>query len=390
MYHKTLYRVMYNYLFNTDKILSKSRHAWIDYARGITILLVVYRHVFEGLSNVGVGTGSYPALKYFNIYFFSFRMPLFFIVSGIFLGGSLVRKGIGDYIGNRFQTIFYPLMVWGTIQITLQLLFSGHANATREPMNYLHLIIDPRRIEQFWYLNALFFVSALYALIHWYTKAKAWHQLILGSVFYGIAGYCHLHNINIGFLIDVLFFYLFFAVGHLFSDFVLDPKNYKTLSSRRTTLVTLPIFLVMQHYFTVLNLENQDDYFVQLKMPALFALIALLGGAFVIQLSFLLQKLQVFRFLRVIGYHSLYIYVMHLILTAATRSVLWKSMGIENIPFLMFISATVGVVVPIVLYNLAERAGAWWLFTLKKPSAADQKAGAKEHSGTWWRAIKYL
>ena len=363
---------MFNYLFNTQKILNRSRYPWIDYARGITILLVVYRHVFEGLGNVGEGSGSFAGLKYFNIFFFSFRMPLFFIVSGIFVGSSLVRKGIGDYIGNRFQTIFYPLMVWGSIQISMQLLFAGYANANREPMDYLHLIIEPRKIEQFWYLNALFFVSVLYALVHWYGKVKSWQQLVLGAVLYAIGGYCHVHNIHIGFLIDVCFFYLFFAVGHVFSDMVLNTKNHKVLSSWKTTLVALPVFVLIQHFFTVLNLEHKDDYYVQYKLPAVFALVALVGGAFVIQVSFLLQKLNMMRFLRVIGYHSLYIYVMHLMITAATRAVMLKLFHVQNIPVIMVVSVTVGVILPIILYNIAERMGAWWLFSLKKPATVSQ------------------
>lgn len=364
---------MFNYLFNAQNILNRSRYPWIDYARGITILLVVYRHVFEGLGNVGEGSGSFAGLKYFNIFFFSFRMPLFFIVSGIFVGGSLMRKGIGDYIGNRFQTIFYPLLVWGSIQVSLQLLFAGYANAVREPMDYLHLIIDPRKIEQFWYLNALFFVSVLYALVHWYGKIKPWQQIILGMILYAIAGYCHINHIQIGFLIDVLFFYLFFAVGHTFSDVVLNTKNHKVLTSWRTTVIALPVFVFLQHYFTYLNLRHQDDYYVQYQQPAIFAFTALAGGAFVIQVSFLLQQLNIMRFLRVIGYHSLYIYVMHLMLTAATRNFMVGVLDIQDIPVLMAASVAVGIILPIILYNIAEHLGAWWLFSLKKPATIIKK-----------------
>lgn len=331
-------------------------------------MLVVYRHVFEGLANVGEGSGHYENLKYLNIFFFSFRMPLFFIVSGIFIGSSLTRKGIGEYIGNRFQTIFYPLMVWGSIQITLQLLFAGYASAERSPVDYLNLLIDPRKIEQFWYLNALFFVSVLYALVHHYGKARAWQQVVLGLILYAISGYCLVNRIHIGLLNDILFFYLFFAIGHLFSDWVLNTKNHVILTSWRTTLIALPFFVLVQHYFTYLNLLHEDDYYVQFQRPVVFAVTALIGGAYVIQVSFLLQKLNVLRFLRVIGYHSLYIYVMHLMITSAIRTGLVKLFGFENIPVLMIVSVTIGVVLPIILYNLFEKMGAWWLFTLKKPA----------------------
>jgi len=295
-------------------------------------------------------------------------MPLFFIVSGIFLGGSLLRKGAGNYIGNRVQTLLYPLLLWGSIHITLQLIFADYVNATnyRQPTDYLSLILQPRRVEQFWYLNALFFVGVLYVIIKEYLKFNHWHQIVLGLMMYAVAGYLHINNIEVGFLIDVLFFYFFFAIGDLVADIFLNEKNYKILSSAKTLLILLPAFALLQVYFTDLNLKNGDDYFVQYKMPALFAITALIGGAFVLNVSFILQRLNIFRFLRVIGYHSLYIYVMHLMITAATRIVLVRVFGVENIPLIMIISVTVGIVIPIIFFNIMEQMGAWWLFSLKK------------------------
>jgi len=355
-------------LFNSDQILSRGRYPWVDYARGISILLVCYRHVFEGLINVGAGSNTYPWLKYSNIFFFSFRMPLFFIVSGIFLGGSLIRKGTGNYITNRVQTLLYPLLLWGSIHITLQLIFADYVNATnyRQPSDYLNLILHPRRVEQFWYLNALFFVGVLYVIIKEYLKFNHWHQIVLGLMMYAVAGYLHINDIEVGFLIDVLFFYFFFAIGDLAADVFLNEKNYKFLSSGKTLLILLPAFALLQIYFTELNLKNGDDYFVQYKMPALFAITALVGGAFVLNVSFILQRLNILRFLRVVGYHSLYIYVMHLMITAATRIVLVRVFGIDNIPLIMILSVTSGIIIPIIFFNLMEQLGAWWLFSLKK------------------------
>ena len=357
---------MKEFLFGSQTILSRNRFPWVDYARGICIILVCYRHVFEGLSNVSIGTHNYPLLKYFNIFFFSFRMPLFFIVSGIFLGSSLMRKGVGEYVSSRFNSIFYPLIIWGSIQITLQLLFAGYVNAERTPMDYLYLITDPRKIEQFWYLNALFFVGVLYALIRVFLKVKSWQNLVLGIGFYVVAALCKFNNVQIGFLLDVLFFYLFFAIGDLIADLILNPGNYKFLSSARLFLLMLPLFGFMQHYFTRINLEANDDYYVQYHLPALYAFTALIGGIFIINISFILQKLNILRFLRVVGYHSLYIYVMHLLVTAAIRIVMVKILGIENIPLLMLLSIVFGIVIPIIFYNVANRLGAWWLFSLKK------------------------
>ena len=64
------------------------------------------------------------------------------------------------------------------------------------------------------------------------------------------------------------------------------------------------------------------------------------------------------------------------------RNGLVKIGEIENIPVLMIVSVTVGVVLPIMLYNIAERMGAWWLFTLKKPKEEPVRAPGNELPAT--------
>jgi len=358
---------VWDYLFNSRKILSRDRYPWIDYARGICIILVSYRHFFSGVMTSDEAMASYPTLSYLNIFFFSFRMPLFFIVSGVFLRLSLNAKGTANFVKNRAQTIFYPLIVWGIIHISLQLVFADYVNANRVPSDYFRLLYQPRSIEQFWYLNALFFVSILYALISVYARFTAINQLVLGILLYAVAGYLHANEIEAGFITDVCFFYFFFAVGDMISGFMLNPANFKKLASYKILLLILPVFILVQHYFTHLNLTNRNDYYVQNNQPVLYALAAILGGGFVIGVSFLLQKTNKLRFLRVIGYHSLYIYVANLIVTASIRIVFVKVLNINSIPFLLVLGSIAGVIIPIIFYNIAMKAGAWWLYTLSKP-----------------------
>lgn len=371
---------MRDYLFNTKNILSRARHPWIDYARGICIILVLYRHVFEGLANVGPGSNSYPVLSYLNIFLFSFKMPLFFIVSGIFLGNSLQRKGLDNYIRDRFQTVFYPLLIWGSIQVTIQLLLPAYTHTKRDMMGYMYLLFYPRQLQQFWYLNALFFVGSLYAIIKVYGRLKTWHQLVLGLLFYATSLYCYHNQIFIGFLQDVLFFYVFYALGDAISDYMLDARNYKFHSSWQLLLVLTPIFVVLQHYFVEKGIKYQEDFYAHAGSPIAyvrdtFMLIAgmLVGDAFILSLSFVLARLNIFRFLRVIGYHSLYIYVVHLIITGGTRALLVNILHIENVPFILFTSIFLGVVGSMIVYNLAQKAGMWWLFILKKPEPAGSR-----------------
>jgi len=361
-------------LFNTKFILARDRHAWVDYARGICIILVCYRHTYEGLTNAAVlHADQYPLLKYMNVFFFSFRMPLFFIVSGIFVGLSLAKKGVWDYVKDRFRYILYPFLIWGFIQITLQLIWSDYVNADRKPIDYLNLLIQPRKIEQFWYLNALFNVGVLYAILKIKAKLGSWVQLALGIVLYAISSYCTIKGINIGFLSDVFFFYPFFAVGDCISHLITNPKrSIPFIGSWKMFIIWLPVFFITQYAFTSINMQHSNDYHVQHFMPALYALIALSGCIFVINVSFLLQQYSVARFLRVIGYHSLYIYIMHLMIISAFRAVYLRVIGGENLPLFMIAGVMLGIFLPIIIYNLAEKAGMEWMFVLKKRKARQE------------------
>src|SRR4028119_177507 len=119
-----LYKVMKD-VFNYRYVLERNRFPWIDYARGICIILVCYRHSFEGLINAGFPTNKYPLLELINSSLVTFRMALFFILSGSFISGTLAKKKYRTYVADRFKVILYPMLIWGAIQITLQLVFSN-------------------------------------------------------------------------------------------------------------------------------------------------------------------------------------------------------------------------------------------------------------------------
>lgn len=360
-------------LLNSKSILARDRSPWVDYIKGICIILVCFRHVYEGLVRIDTVPPSSDVLDYLNLFFFSFRMPLFFIVSGLFLGPSLRKVGFNGYFKLRVQTIFYPFVVWGFLHITLQLVFKDYVNANREPFDYLRLFFRPRAIEQFWYLNALFFVGVLYAFMNTYARFTKVHQFVFGSILYTVAALFNKYHIEGGFLYDVFVFYLFFTIGDILTSFILNKANEKLFSSWKLLLIILPFFLILQNYFTRISFENGDDYYVQRFMPVLFILAALVGGAFIVSVAFILQKYNWLRFLRVVGYHSLYIYVANLMVTSSTRVVLYRFFHIHNIYVLLVVGLIAGTLIPMLMYGIAQKAGAWWLYTLKKPKKSEVK-----------------
>jgi uncharacterized membrane protein YcfT len=110
-------------------VLQKSRMPWVDYLRGIAIVLVVYRHVLIGIERTGLHVPSILVIA--NEIFFSFRMPLFFILSGLFVSQSLSR--IISY--GRFCRLpcrlFYPGKRMLTEQSRIiRSFFTSHARST--------------------------------------------------------------------------------------------------------------------------------------------------------------------------------------------------------------------------------------------------------------------
>ncbi|MDQ2753740.1 MAG: acyltransferase, partial [Bacteroidota bacterium] len=108
-------------LFNSKQVLSEKRWLWIDYDKGISIILVGYGHCLSILGGHVPDLNNYVAFNYVGSFLFGFRMPLFFIVSGLLVGKSLHKKGLSNYIINRANNILFPLLVWGIIEISIQL-----------------------------------------------------------------------------------------------------------------------------------------------------------------------------------------------------------------------------------------------------------------------------
>ncbi|MDB5110836.1 MAG: acyltransferase [Mucilaginibacter sp.] len=356
-------------VFNSQFILSKKRWNFIDSDKGISIFLVGFGHCLAVLQNHQLNLDSYPLINYLSVFLYGFRMPLFFIISGIFISSGLKRKGLHGYVSTRADTILYPLMIWGFIEISFQLITAKYTHNGITAMNYLNLFIDARKTGHFWYLNTLFFIGVIYAFLKSRLHIKPVLQVILGLILYYISAYIHINNLNAGFITDICEFYLFFAIGDLISNVVLKQENVDRFSSFKIFFPLLVVFLIMQYRFAALNSNGGPDgiNYVEHKMPLFFLVEALIGCTISLNVSFLMQKYNVFKFLRVIGFHSLFIYCMQIIVMTIARVVLLNVLKITYVPVLIVTIWLSGIFIPVIFYNLCMRYNIWWLFTYRKP-----------------------
>ncbi|HYG40693.1 MAG TPA: acyltransferase [Cytophagales bacterium] len=346
----------FNYLFNIDS-LKESRLPWIDFAKGVAIIFVVYRHILIGLDRSGI--------EYNTAYFtfaeigVTFRMHLFFIISGIFIRRSIQKRTNQKFVSDKLKTLIYPYLIWTVLQVTLQIIMRDYTNSHRTALDYLYIIIQPRAIDQFWFIYALFNVAILYLFLFKITKGNKWILLGIATMMYAGAPFVQISVID-----DIFDYFIFLVIGDIISSFLLSPEYKKYYNT-----ITLAALFVLFSIGIWCYFNFDMNYFY-------LAVIALLGSALVVNLAFLVSNTMVGRFFRVFGFHSVYLYLMHSMIAAFVRVVLVKFFGITHPELLLTICVLSGCIIPIAICNIMLKSGLWFFFTPDNPLKKGQLTSA--------------
>src|ERR1700679_1437490 len=82
----------------------------VDIMKGIAISLMTFSHTSQGMFNRGWWGGPRYFFSYDFIY--SFHMPVFFFAAGLFVMGSLERRGVRKFTLEKVKTLLYPYLLW--------------------------------------------------------------------------------------------------------------------------------------------------------------------------------------------------------------------------------------------------------------------------------------
>lgn len=352
-----------------EQVIEKKRHLWVDCLRGIVIILVVYHHAFLGMVKNGVSVPQ--SIMDANMAAYSFRMPLFFIFSGIFTGLTLGSKSLNKIVWSKFNLLLYPYFIWSIIQITLQIVFSDYTHSDGTYKDYLYILYQPKRLAHFWYLPALFNATIVFVLIRSKLKIKPGYHLLLGVLFFLLAPFIN----SISMMSNWMRFYIFLVIGDSLSYFILRKEIQQQLKKPVYLLSFIPIFVIAQfYYFNVIgvrSLENDSatfgiNYVSYFFREVGFLMISLIGCTTFVLLSFLMEKRNNWKWLRIVGFHSLYIYILHVIVVGFARIIFLKFFGIDNYLVLLITAILFGVTIPIIFYNLLGKKYLWFLFSTER------------------------
>lgn len=319
---------------------------WVDNAKAIGILLVVYGHVARGLFEAGF-IANVQLYKLVDSIIYSFHMPLFFFLSGLFVVKTLNRKGTKGFVFSKVDTILYPYILWSILQGSVEFVLADYTNGDVALGSILNLWV-PR--AQFWFLYALFFVAIVTAMVLSFIPRifQPWCVLV-AVVLYCVEPYVS-YVPAVQLVCNNL---IYFLIGVYFS-------KVETVLVWRSgaALVVLGVgFVLAQLVFHLLFDLNFHDRGVGLL------LLATLSIVFVVQLSHLLSRQAYSRAIAAIGSASMAIYLMHILVGSGARVVLVKGVGVESLPLLMIACCVVSVVGPMLVFQGLQRFKIRYIFS---------------------------
>jgi fucose 4-O-acetylase-like acetyltransferase len=319
---------------------TKSRLDWIDYAKGVGIIFVVFGHVIKGLNTANLIDSKF---YYYAVNFvYSFHMPLFFILSGYFFYSSLKKRGNKSFIFNKLGTIAYPFLIWSILQTIIEVKASGYINSPRSLWLSLDFLYKPK--DQFWFLFALFFINVIGLLA--FNFSKKWGMLLLFLIW--AIGYST--NLQTGIFGKTFVNLIYFAVG--IALFKYQYITEQILKSRMFILNAIIFCISIYFYFTF----PHNLWYNEIFPP--------LAGSFTIfYLSNVCANKNGFKFLEYLGINSIVIYLVHIIASSGTRIILVKAFHITNPSVHIVLGTLTGLIVPLLFYNVAKKTKYLsWLF----------------------------
>lgn len=276
-----------NHTANTGKM----RFPEYDIAKGIGVLLVVIGHVQEL---------PFP----FLVWIFSFHIPLYFFLSGLFVKKETTEPFLSS-LKKNVTGLLVPYCVFSAVFILVDVLF-------RDPLSSPRLEVKLFLTGQggyaiLWFFFALFFVRLLLDI----GKRLIKNRIVLSLTFLGfvIAGFL-LHRLfffNSFKIATILYSSGFYYLGFLMSDW----KPFHTVTSVEKWYLC-PVFLglnilgtyaLVRLFGTTLDLNSATSYDILLNYAT-----ALCGIFFTIILSRLMTKTPLLAPFSYLGKHSLIFY----------------------------------------------------------------------------------
>jgi uncharacterized membrane protein YcfT len=334
----------------TSAVAGRSTHSapgridWVDYAKGICIVMVVMMHSVLGVELAAGQTGFMHVLVAFAK---PFRMPDFFLISGLFLS-VVIDRDWRVYLDRKVVHFAYFYVLWVTIQFGFKApSFAAESSWSHVGLLYLESFIEPFGTLWFIYLLPVFFVV---------TKAT---RRVPPLAIWAVAAALEMAHIVTGWTVIDEFCarFVYFYSGYLFADYVFALSD-RARARPALALAGLALWALVNGSLVTSGLS---------EWPLISLISGLAGAGAIVTFGTLLARAHWLNFLRFCGEHSIVIYLAFFLPMAATRTLLLRFGLIHDIGTISLIVTLAGVVGALALWRIALKAGANFLF--ERPAA---------------------
>jgi uncharacterized membrane protein YcfT len=330
-----------------------TRIDWVDYAKGICIVMVVMMHSVLGVEAAAGQTGFMHAFVAFAK---PFRMPDFFLISGLFLA-VVIDRDWRTYLDRKLVHFAYFYVLWVTIQFGFKAPgFAAEAGWRHVGFLYLESFIEPFGTLWFIYLLPIFFVV---------TKLS---RRIPPTAVWLVAAALEMAHVATGWTVIDEFCgrFVYFYSGYLFASYVFALAD-RSREKPALALAGLALWALINGGLVMSGFG---------EWPLVSLALGFAGAGAIIVMGTLLARMQWLNFLRYCGEHSIVIYLAFFLPMATTRTLLLKTGLIADIGMVSLIVTVAGVAGAVVIWRLALALRANFLF--ERPEAfwiAPKKAG---------------
>jgi len=193
--------------------VAKKRIMWLDFAKGITVFLVVIVHVVEGIYK----TEMYHQYDTFSEItmglLFTIVMPIFFALSGYVYKPVQNGQEFFKKTRNKLFRLGMPYIIFSIIYVVLQHISPG-VHSLNSWHDLLQIYVMP--VGYLWYLYVLFLVYVFVEIMHLIHIPSHW-QMILYA---GLLLYSVMQFSNLLYPVKSLFMW----VGSFYIGYILKEK----------------------------------------------------------------------------------------------------------------------------------------------------------------------
>lgn len=311
------------------------RITWIDFGKGITILLVVIGHVALGLFESSRFYGNEKQLLLLlTELVYVLHIPVFFALSGFFFKKY---NNFKEYLFNmrkKTLSLGVPYVVFSIVMFGMKKLGGGSVRNSVSLMDVVNIYKTP--IDHLWYLYTLFSIFLILGLLSILIKNDKFMFIIL------VIGFilANIFPTDIFFLQRFLIWAPVFYFGKILGEIKID---------KRIFIPAVLFYLIYILIWIFTNFSERINY----SQPSWWGLIIPVS----IILSFVffqsVKENKVYDYFVKIGKFSLPIYLIHAPVASVVRIFLFK-FGVNNLLVHLLIGILVAWFLTILLFTIAK------------------------------------